>query len=91
MADGVRKISGVIDEIMRDTVIIQCTLPSGVVVQLRLPPALVPSELMTFGAPVWISLETTGGIRAPVIETRAIESQPRMHGQDAIEDWLKRE
>jgi hypothetical protein len=86
---GVHRISGVVADVMRDSVVIQCILASETV-DLRLPPALVPKNLMSFGTPVWISLETTGGIRTPVIELRRppIDSQPRMDGQDAIEDWL---
>jgi hypothetical protein len=57
---GIRKIDGVVAEILRDSVIIHCTIPSGTF-DLRLPPALVPTELMSFGSPVSISLETTGG------------------------------
>jgi hypothetical protein len=84
---GIRKINGVVSEVMKDSVVIQCMFPTGNL-DLRLPPALVPVELMSFGTPVWISLETTGGIRMPVVEPRPIERQPKVDGQDAVEDWL---
>jgi hypothetical protein len=64
-----------------------CLLPTGNL-DLRLPPVLIPAELMSFGAPVWISLETTGGIRTPVVVSRPIEAQTKINGQEAVEDWL---
>jgi hypothetical protein len=87
MTTGIRKIDGVVSEIMKDSVIIQCMLPTGNV-DLRLPSGLVPTELKFFGAPVWISLETTGGIRMPVVEPRPIKHQTKIDGQTAVEDWL---
>jgi hypothetical protein len=87
VATGIRKIEGVVSEIMKDSVIIECIRPTGNL-DLRLPSGLVPTELMSFGTPVWISLETTGGIRMPVVKRRSIERQPKIDGQDAVEDWL---
>jgi hypothetical protein len=84
---GIRKIDGVVSEIMKDTVVIQCMFTTGNF-DLRLPPALVPVELRSFGTPVWISLETTGGVRMPVVEPRPIERQPKIDGQNSVEDWL---
>jgi hypothetical protein len=86
MSAGAKQIEGVIAEIMEGSVVIRCKVPEDV--ELRLPPSLIPNELLSFGTPVSISLEATGGYRMPVVRGRKIQEQPKLPGQSAVEDWL---
>jgi hypothetical protein len=85
-SSGSKSLGGVILEICRDTVRIECVLPSGVV-ELQLPPTLVPEALMQVGQPISISLDTAGGYRRPVLRARPIGPQPKLPGQDDYEKW----
>ena len=89
MTAGIRTINGVVGHILKDSITISCRLPSGQW-DLRLPPALVPDELQNFGLPVRISLDTTGGIRRPIVTARPIEPQAKLPGQEDVEDWLNK-
>jgi hypothetical protein len=87
MTAGLRKINCVVGQVMRDSVVIHCDLPSGRF-DLRLPSSLVPIGLMNFGTPISISLSTHSGIRTPIIEARPIDNQAKLPGQDDVEAWL---
>jgi len=87
---GIRRINGVIAEIKQDSVVIDCDLPSGGRVEMNLPPALIPSDLQKFGTPVQISLDSTSGVRIPLIERRVITEQPKLAGQKEVEDWIEK-
>ncbi len=84
---GVKSIGGVIREITRDTVRIECVLPSGIV-EMQLPPTLVPESLMQVGQPIEISLDTAGGYQRPVLRARQIAPQPKLPGQEDFEQWV---
>jgi hypothetical protein len=84
---GSKSIGGVIREIKRDTVRIDCILPSGIV-EMQIPPTLVPPALMQVGQPIAISLDTAGGYRHPVLRARPIAHQPKLPGQEEFEKWV---
>jgi hypothetical protein len=81
------EVNAVVDEIMTDSVIICCLLPEGPL-NLRLPPSLIPGDLLTFGQPISISLSTEGGVRAPVIRRRDIPAQAQFPDQPEIDRWI---
>ena len=86
---GRRTVDAVIDEIMRDSVIVRCLLPTGNTVDLRLPPSVIPSQLLRYGQPVTVSLDTASGVRVPRIEARRIAPQSDdFSDQKVIDDWL---
>lgn len=65
----VQSVPGVVAEVRAETVVIQCNI-SAKIVELNLPPALVPTELQAFGRTVSISLDYSGGYQRPVVEAR---------------------
>jgi hypothetical protein len=85
---GLRKVNAVIDKITPDSVVVCCLLPNTKL-DLRLPPSLIPAELLSYGQPVTISLRTEGGIRAPLIERREITAQEPFTDQDKINEWIE--
>ena len=87
MTPGIRRVDAVVGEIMRDTVVVRCMFASGRV-DINLPPSLFPPDLLNFGMPIRISLDDSSGIRTPIIESRPIDAQPKLPGQDEVEAWL---
>jgi hypothetical protein len=85
---GLQVVSAVIDEIMRDSVLVRCLLPDGTL-DLRLPPSLIPADLLNFGQPVTISLLARDGIRAPLIQRRDIPAQLEFSDQNEIDSWIE--
>jgi len=87
-AAGLSAVDAVIDEIKRDSVIVRCLLPDGTL-ELRLPPSLIPPELLIFGQPIAISLGQRDGIRAPVIQRRNITESVQFSDQEEIDRWIE--
>jgi hypothetical protein len=86
---GRRSVDAVIDEIMRDSVVVRCLLPAGNTVDLRLPPSIIPGQLLRYGQPVTVSLDSSGGVRVPRIEARKIAAQSNeFPDQKIIDEWL---
>jgi hypothetical protein len=83
----VRRVDGVVSEIMRDTVVIRCFFGSHSVA-INLPPSLIPTELLQFGKPIRLSLDERNGIRTPIVEARPIDAQPDLPEQREIEAWI---
>src|ERR1700730_14243955 len=54
---GLRKVNAVIDKITDDSVVVCCLL-ANTKLDLKLPPTLIPAELLSYGQPVTLSLCT---------------------------------
>ena len=87
MEGGIRRIDAVVGEIKPDTVVVNCQLATGRV-QISLPSALIPVELLSFGMPIQISLDSSSGVRIPLVERREIKEQSKLPGQQEIENWI---
>jgi hypothetical protein len=80
-------IDGVIAGIHRETVVIQCHLP-GQVVEITLPPALIPSELQAYGQTVSVSLDYSSGYQRPLVQRRAPSPRDLLPGEEAVDAWI---
>lgn len=65
----------------------ECRTSSGAV-EIQLPPAVIPENLLHYGQPVTISLDYSSGYRRPKIERREIGNIDPLPGQQAAEEWL---
>jgi len=86
-AQGLKFVDAVIGEIRRETVVITCFTGSGEV-EINLPAGMIPAQLLSFGAPVRLSLDENFGYRVPKIEARAVAQQGEITGQAEFESWL---
>jgi hypothetical protein len=89
-APGIRAVKAVIgDSLGQGNYIVHCYPPTSPKFDIRLPEVVIPSDLRTYGQPVFVSLDVQNGYRRPVITPREItEPPPRLPEDDAIENWL---
>jgi hypothetical protein len=85
---GAKTVEGVIGDLLEETVVVHCRLPTGML-DIRLPKTVVPSELLRYGAPVSVSLRSERGARYPVIEPRERNALDALEGEAEIDDWIK--
>jgi hypothetical protein len=84
---GLKTIDAVVGDLLVDSVVIHCLIPSGNI-DIRLPPSLIPSDLLVYGKPVRLSLSSQQGGRYPRVEAREIGPQPKFAGEDQLLDWV---
>jgi|SRR5450631_914689 hypothetical protein len=85
---GVRQgIDGVIAEIRTESIVIQCQLP-GQLVEINLPPTLVPAELQAYGQTVSLSLDYSSGYQRPIVQRRAPSPHNRLAGETEADAWI---
>jgi hypothetical protein len=83
-----RAVDGVIAEVGDQTVLINLSLPGGTFASIRLPPVLIPDNILEYGTPVKVTLDTSGGVRRPIVEKRTIAPRPLERSAE-IDDWLQ--
>ena len=83
-----RSVPAVVTGIDEHSVIITCQLPRGDV-EVRLPRAVVPSNLAVFGSTVSLSLDESSGFKRPVLIERQIEPRERTPEEIEIDDWIE--
>ncbi|WP_298254722.1 hypothetical protein [Bradyrhizobium sp.] len=88
VASGRRELDAIIGEVTAEYVIVECHTPSGTV-ELQLPPAVIPADLLHYGQPVSISLDYSSGYRRPNIRRREVSQLPQLPGQEEVETWVR--
>lgn len=83
-----QRINAVISEMQSESIVLECYVPTGIF-DIRLPPAVIPDELRTFGQPVTLSLRVGDGRRFPVVERREVTEREPLPKEDQIKKWIE--
>lgn len=71
-AGNASQIKAVVSAITSDIVTISCQLPNDNT-DIEIPTGLLPSACAHYGAPVWVSVDTTGVVRRIKVDERLAE------------------
>ncbi len=88
----VERVKGVITQVDAVVITLKCKLSNDHERLIEIPTALVPHNLSHFGAPVWISVDTDGGIRRiSITEREEIDPIAPPEDADVIDAWINKQ
>lgn len=84
MLDTKHRVSSVNETVVR----LSCLLPDGNA-EVEVPISFIPNESAHYGAPVWVSVDTNGGLRRLRVSARSDINPPDLPADiNEINAWL---